>query len=459
MPSHTPEERTKKLLEQGQVLGQKAAAITGIPFESATTPSGAVVNVETGALVSPPSNAITGADLIQQKQPIITTPPPIMTPNVQGITVAPPPKLAEPKIDLVGELESEISKRFGGQIEAAKTLQERVTPLETQLDEISEQIKMLQSQDLAIEAEAEKRGVLQPFVEGEIARAKRQNAIEVLKLSARAAGIQGRISTAERQTKRAVDLEFAEAERDIRVKRQNVIANYDSFTPAQKKRADALLLELDRQDTFVTEQKKNREEVEKVVIKGAEAGADNVALEKAEQAKTAVEAAQILAPFLKKEEKVPTDIETFKTFFPNVDLKTFEGKEKFIEFKRELGEAGRKVTPPKVTERVVGDRLVRFVTDPTTGETIEQIDLGPAAVPAAKRGRILSDEEFRIAVKNAQAQGLGKQEILNQMETDTDIANKDRGRLIVEELIKETPEEKSTQKSFFGRLFGRFFGK
>ena len=67
-------------------------------------------------------------------------------------------------------------------------------------------------------------------------------------------------------------------------------------------------------------------------------------------------------------------------------------------------------------------------------------------------GRNLSDEEFRIAIRNMQSQGLSKQVILDAIETDTNIANKDRGRLIVSEIVQETTQE---TESFFSRLFGR----
>jgi len=402
MPNHTEEEKLKRareVLARGNIIGQQAAKISGKSFTPTTftaptpSPTGAPPSPPTGTTPSGATiNTITGELLAPAPTPVVAQVPPVITPSIQGdsIPVTEPQKVTpEVGSEFTKELDISIARLLGKETEAAKRVTERVTPLETQLGEINKQIKMLQSQDLAIEAEAEKRGVLQPFAEGEAARAKRQNAIEVLKLSAQAEGIRGDITLAERQIKRAVDLEFVETERDIRIKRQNVIANYDSFTPAQKKRADALLLELDRQDAFVAEQKKNKEEIGKIVVKGAEAGADNPTLKRAEQAGTAIEAAQILAPFLAKKEfapgdvgefqrihgrtptpeeffefqrkqraepAVPSDIQTFKSFFPNVDITTPAGQQQYLNWKARVEEAERKGEEPPITKATPEDR-------------------------------------------------------------------------------------------------------
>ena len=69
--------------------------------------------------------------------------------------------------------------------------------------------------------------------------------------------------------------------------------------------------------------------------------------------------------------------------------------------------------------------------------------------------RKYSDEEFRIAVRDKVSQGLNKEEVLREIETDPLILNKDRARLIAGEIVPKEEEQNDISNNFFSRLFGR----
>ena len=319
------DEKTQELLKKGEVLG--GVAKTEIErLKMGGQPTG----------FSP----ITGADLAQVTSPKITPPTPVSTPDIQSIQTEAPQTPKTPTSDFTSQFEESLA-RLQELTTGAKTRVETAgIDFEKQLLETNKQIKMLQAEELGLKEKAEKRNVLEPFAIGEEARGRRNLAIEAIRLSAIAEAQQGNITLAQKQAQRAVDTEFAVAERDLRTKRKNILDNYDSFTAAQKKRADALLLELNKEDVFIKEKKDEKKDIEDLVIKAATTGtATNVDLEKIRTAKTKEEALQLAAPYLRKEEKPTGDIGEFE----NAKAKGLIPKSMgFFEYIQKKGAAGRR---------------------------------------------------------------------------------------------------------------------
>jgi len=287
-PGHS--EEIQKLLEQGNVLGQIASKQSGIAF----TPQ-----------------VLTGADLAQVTQPKITPPTPISTPNIQSIPAeVPVASKTAPVSDFTSQFEESLA-RLEGLTTTGKTRVETAgSDVQKELIEVNKQIKMRQAEELTFKDIAEKRNVLDPFAVGEAARAQRANAVEVLKLSATAEALQSNFALATRQAERATQLEFAEAQRDLRVKRANILANYDQFTPAQKRRADALLLQIDENDQFVKQQQAERLAIQKVAIEAVRSGVtNNEVLQRIQSSTDLIEANRIA------EEAKPPKIETGQSEF------------------------------------------------------------------------------------------------------------------------------------------------
>ena len=252
-------------------------------------------------------STITSGDLTTISAPKITLPTPIQFPDISAIPITEPKQKALPAQETdftkrIGELETLITRAGEKGIETQRRTGEATFEPERQIVEINKQLKMLQAEDLKLKEQAEKRNVLEPFAAGEEQRARRNLAIEAIRLSATSEALQGNIVLAERQARRAVETEFAETARDIQIKRQNIVDNYDLLTPVQKKRADALLLQLDRQDEFVKQQRAVREAIEKKAIEVAASGkATNKDIEQVRSAKDEIEATRLAEPFLRKE--------------------------------------------------------------------------------------------------------------------------------------------------------------
>ena len=262
----------------------------------ATTPTGARVDLTTGALLSPPTiDAISGKDL-EPAKPLIVSPTPSLSPV--DVSSLPPattqvPEPTPPSItsteDLMNQLEG---KNVAGEVSTQTEQQKRA------LNEINLQIQMHQKRAMQAEEAALQRGETLEFASGEAARVRRESAFKALELSALAQAAQGNLSLAAELATNAVNEKYKKAENDLKKKRNDIIANYENFTPAQKKQADAVLLRIDANDAFIKEKKKNENDLKTIGNTAAANGAPVDLVNKALATGDTVKANAMLAPYV-----------------------------------------------------------------------------------------------------------------------------------------------------------------
>ena len=266
--------------------------------------TGGQVNLATGQMTTPNAispvtgTSITSEDLATAFTPKIEPSTPLKAPDVSGIPVTEPTEPKKPEIgsDFNKRLEDVMANIEGrtkeSDIKVATASQQR------ELNEINLQIKMHQAASLKTEEEALEKGETLSFASGESARVARNNAVRALELSAIAQAKQGNLALATDLAGSAIDEKYKKQEQDLRIQRANVVNNYDSFTASQKKRADALLLKLDKDDAFVKEQKEKEKALTDVGNKAAGAGAPISAVREALATGDIIKANSLLAPYL-----------------------------------------------------------------------------------------------------------------------------------------------------------------
>jgi|SRR3989344_1518680 len=279
----------------------------------ATTPSGAKVDITTGALISGP---ITPASLQPQpQQPFkIEVGGPVPFPDVQNIPITEPGKVevAEP----IATAEDIIAQLEGRDVEGE--IAQRTVPAQEEIIKLNRQIKMFQAESLRSEEAARQMGETLAGSGLAVQAARRESAIKAIELSAISEALQGDFALAERQARTAVNAQFAEQEKKLNIQRNNILNNYEQFTPAEQKRADAVLARIGKDAEFVKEQKAKKSAIEKVAIEAVRAGVtDSEVLQRIQGADSEVEANQIAsgAGVFRKPEPVTTisenEIDTF----------------------------------------------------------------------------------------------------------------------------------------------------
>lgn len=231
---------------------------------------------------------------------------PITTPSgaivdAKGNITTPPP--VAPASDLTSRLEDLQTKLLGKPAAEATAVNQATGGFQSSLNELNTQIKMHQANALARQEEALKSGETLRYSTGLAGQVARTDAIEAMKLSALAQGMQGNILLAEKQAKNAVEAEYGQTIKDIQTARQNILNNYETFTAAEKKRADATLLSLNEKDAFVERSKADREQSYKIGIEAAKNGLTDTSLLNQIQNSTPEKALELASPYLKEKEK------------------------------------------------------------------------------------------------------------------------------------------------------------
>ena len=215
-------------------------------------------NAYAAAGVPLPSGPITGAALTPTTEPVVQTPQVPAIPNV-------PSPLPQPVAEPIQDLEAQIAQQLGGSALQQRT-EAATAPLQAQLGQLDARIAGFDAAALKRQEEALNSGETLRYSTGLAGQVARTDAIERLTLIAQRQAISGDIAAAERTTKIAVDAEFDEQEKKNETLRQNLMNNYDSFSASDKKRADAALLKLDKDDAFVAQQKEDKEAVSALAI-------------------------------------------------------------------------------------------------------------------------------------------------------------------------------------------------
>jgi len=220
-------------------------------------------------------STVTGDTFTDEPATVVTDETPVATPSPTTIPVTDPttptglteeeaisgkavvPSGADDFTKILEEVNAQIE---GREVKREQRIEQITEVQARRVREVNKQIRQLQAQALEDDLRASRSGETLGFARGERAIVRERFAIEALRLSAISEALQGNLAFAQSQAGRAVDAEFAETERQGRIARNNIIANFDSFTPAEKRQAEAALLRLDEQDAFVAEQKENRKE-------------------------------------------------------------------------------------------------------------------------------------------------------------------------------------------------------
>lgn len=213
---------------------------------------------------------------------------PLAVPDISTLGVTMPQKTeatpgvpatqAEPQAGVFSRLNTALqgisTKVLGKEQETQSAVAAATLPYEQQLNEISGMIKMHQATALQNQERALQSGETSGFASREAQNIQRTDAIEALKLNAIADSLQGNISLAEKRAKLATDAKFAQYTQDIDVARNQIIDNWDSFTAAEKKKAQATLLKLDKDDAFVAQAKEDDKAIQEIGFKLAQYGVD-----------------------------------------------------------------------------------------------------------------------------------------------------------------------------------------
>jgi len=235
------------------------------------TPTGKPIPAE--ELVKQPiSDPITGDALEGTQAPVVNVP------DIPDVPLSPPPEKEAPidttqdtsTDDLFGELESAVEGVT--EFDRGAQVTQRTQAQERRLIEINKQIALRQTRDIKEQEAARISGRTTTF--GAIAsqKVRRTQAIEGLELSAERAAIIGELSLARELAGDAVDAKFAEAEANLNTQRANLIANFENFSKADQKRAEALLLQIDGDLKAIEDQKENQKAIEEQVNTAASFG-------------------------------------------------------------------------------------------------------------------------------------------------------------------------------------------
>ncbi|WP_295133383.1 hypothetical protein [uncultured Reyranella sp.] len=229
----------------------------------------------------------------------VTAPPVVATPNVANITVAPPVQAPTPtptpgstNISALDQLTASLSRKG---TDSTAITNEYTASAQRNLNELNTALKIQQTNAIKNQELAMKQGDTQGFATREAQNAARTDAIETMRLAALTEAAQGNLALAEKHATDAINAKYGQIEADIRTAKQNIYANYDTFTAEEKKRADALLLSLDAQDGFVAQQKQDAKDISALAITAAQNGADALTLRTIQNAKSADDALNIMA--------------------------------------------------------------------------------------------------------------------------------------------------------------------
>lgn len=234
---------------------------------------------------------ISVANLTTPQTPLNLPPTPQDTTNYQGVISSIPtieqitnqiqaPSQAESTsqslMDRILGATSKLGKKTQAQAQAETTA--GLPQFQTQLTDINNQLQGLQKESLAIplqiQQEAQGRGVTAGGVAPIQTARLRENAIKSLGLSSIAQTLQGNIANAQAQVDRAVALEFEPIEAELNTLKTAYEMNKDILERQDKKRADALNLQIQERSRLLEEQKADRRAVRDIGMKLAQFGVD-----------------------------------------------------------------------------------------------------------------------------------------------------------------------------------------
>lgn len=288
------------LLNKAQLMSQQTKAQGVTPFLGSSFDGTAI----DASKVSTPTTPLN-----------LKTKPELPMPNIANLVSS---EVASPIAPVVPETKpaswpaswaDKLSGLFGQtknkETDLASAVDTATSPYTKQLNELNTQIKMQQANAVANQEAAINR-VGGTTGSNSIAaqQQSRTDAIETLKLSALAEGMRGNIALAEQHATNAINAKYAQVNADIETAKSNIYDNWDNLTPVEKKKAEATLLRIDKEDAFVKMQMEDEKITQGFLQEAIKQSQDNgkpidtLTLSRASKAGTPTEALQILAPYM-----------------------------------------------------------------------------------------------------------------------------------------------------------------
>lgn len=258
---------------------------------------------------------ISTSTLTSNEQPLNLPPQPQDTTNYAGITTSiptfdsllgqtqqeqPAEKTASTLMERLLGTSSKLGQKGArqGQIEQSLGLPQ----FQTQLTDINNQLQSLQKEAIAIplqlQEQVQGRGVtaggLQPIQTGQL----RQNAIKSLTLSAIGQTLQGNIANAQAQANRAVDLEFQPLEAELNTLKMAYDMNKDILERQDKKKANALNLQIAERTRLLEEGKADKKTVLGFVAEASKNGAPTLLVQRASELNDPAQALSLLSQYM-----------------------------------------------------------------------------------------------------------------------------------------------------------------
>jgi len=160
-------------------------------------------------------------------------------------------------------------------------------------NDIQAQINQLQNEANAAVIKAQTAGETTSFGNAQIAQIERDRTVKALQLNSFLYAAQGNLATAQMMADKAVAAEFSPAEAEIGYIKDFLDINEKVLTREDKKKADALKIQLDERTRIIEEQKAEKKAINSIAIEAAQAGADASLLNKIQNATSQQEALQI----------------------------------------------------------------------------------------------------------------------------------------------------------------------
>ena len=151
---------------------------------------------------------------------------------------------------------------------------------------------------------AQTAGETTSFGNAQIAQIERDRTVKALQLNSFLYAANGNLATAQDMADRAVSAQFAPMEEEIKYLEKFIELNKDDLSREDKKRADALTIQLNERKRILDEQKAERTAINNIAIEAAKNGADAVTLNKIGKATTQEEALGNAGEFLGAEHKL-----------------------------------------------------------------------------------------------------------------------------------------------------------
>lgn len=241
-----------------QTEAQRQAALQAAGVPAASLPS--AISVSNLTTPQAPMN-------VQQSAPV-----PIPPIGQQTATAPLEPKPSSPFLDNLEGLKSQLA---GKATDTAATKASFTAVPEQRLNDINTRLALHQAEALKRQEAALKAGETMGFASREAQNIMRTDAIEEMKLLALQAGAQGDIARAEKNAQTAIDTKYAQVEKDLETAKTNIYNNFDTFTKAEKKRAELTLLRIDAEDAFVKQLKAEETQKFNLATSALQNGATN----------------------------------------------------------------------------------------------------------------------------------------------------------------------------------------